>query len=852
MSTKLGSAHGEVIIDTSKSEKSISGLERSVGGLIGGFAGINPILGATTIALGGLAAAGGGLAVAIGSSVSVAAELEAQLDAVQAVSGTTAGEMEQLKGLIENLGVDKNLKVSAQEAADAIERLVSNGLTAQEVLDGAARSTVLLANATGAQFNDAADIATDTMAIFGIEAADMERAVDGITSVVNASKFSIQDYQLALAQGGGVAAATGVEFEDFNTTIAAISPYFDARADAAVSYKTLLQRLIPQSKDAAKSMKQLGIITEDGSNQFFDAQGNLKGMAEIAGILQDALSGLTEEQRNNALATIFGQDAQRAAVALAEVGAEKFKELQATMAQTDAADAAATRMDNLAGSLDILGGIIETIKIRIGNEFIPVLKQGVDQAAGFLEGNADSIVAFFGSIATGTGIAISELSKFLPVLLAFGQYVIAVVEDGDTLNDWLTHLPEGLQPFALMIGNLIATVSTELPGLITTVTNFLSEMITAFNEGGLSGLAEKFWEWITGGEGVEATAGGMINRAIAAITQAINDNWPAINAALNEWSNKFWDWLLEAINKSGEKLLALVAAIQEWANQPDTQANLQGLGYSLGLALYDGLILLMKNTAKATEALTAIATTLAAASLALAPTLVEMGTSVAGGFIAGIIKKITGADTSAEMQSKLGELWSNVVQAVITSVIPGTALAFATENFIKMKEEFDKLDFGAIGSDLVGRLADGITGAIGWVRDAVSKLIAEFNPLKGIELPYQLTANSPTPFETGIRGISKAISAMPNLGAPFANLPGSDRFAGVSDIQSIMNSLTVPPLPDLPLSAALPAAGEAGGNTLNGNIVFEISGAQSPVAVAGEVEKVLQNLFGKARRPAFG
>lgn len=64
------------------------------------------------------------------------------------------------------------------------------------------------------------------------------------------------------------------------------------------------------------------------SNGFYDVNGNLKSMAEISEILKEATKNLSEEQKNQALSTIFGSDALRTAMGLAEVGAEKFTELQ--------------------------------------------------------------------------------------------------------------------------------------------------------------------------------------------------------------------------------------------------------------------------------------------------------------------------------------------------------------------------------------------------------------------------------------------------------------------------------------------------------------------------------------------
>ena len=109
--------------------------------------------------------------------------LESQIDAIGAISGASETQMAGLAGLINDLGINPNLKVSTYEAADAIGNLVANGLTLDEVFAGAAEQTVLLANATGADFGAAADIATDSMSLFNIGAAEMSTAVRGVYGV---------------------------------------------------------------------------------------------------------------------------------------------------------------------------------------------------------------------------------------------------------------------------------------------------------------------------------------------------------------------------------------------------------------------------------------------------------------------------------------------------------------------------------------------------------------------------------------------------------------------------------------------------------------------------------------------
>lgn len=357
---------------------------------------------------------------AIADSVQKSSQLEAQLSSIGAVSGASAAEIQMLKDQIVNLGIDPNLKVSTFEAADAIEMLSRNGLTVTEILDGAAKATVLLANSTGGDFATSADIATDAMSLFGISAEDTLKSVDGITSVVTNSKFDINDYRLALAQAGGVASSVGVEFDDFNTAIAGIAPLFASGSDAGTSFKVMLQRLVPVSGPAADALSDLGILAEDGTNAFFTATGEMKSMAEIAGVLDAALSGLSDEEKAKALNKAFGTDAMRAAIGLAELGADGYNELQAAMSNTSATDAAATRMDNLAGSLEIFNGTIEAIKIKIGDALNPAIRTFVDIITNFVSNtggfdewlsNAAQILEEFAEKITAAGSPLLEFGR---------------------------------------------------------------------------------------------------------------------------------------------------------------------------------------------------------------------------------------------------------------------------------------------------------------------------------------------------------------------------------------------------------------------------------------------------------
>jgi TP901 family phage tail tape measure protein len=296
---------------------------------------------------------------AIGAGVlALAGGFEASMNRVGAATGASAEELTKLSDLARELG--KSTTFSAGQAADAIEMLAKNGLDASKILGGALSASLDLAAAGGADLSSAADLTTDVLANFKKDVGDLKPVVDGVTGVLLQSKFGFEDYQLALAQAGGVAGGLGVTFEDFNAVIAATSPAFASGSDAGTSFKTFLQRLVPASDGAAEAMRELGL-------EFFDGQGNMKDMAAVAQELQDGLSRLSDEAKTEALSTIFGTDAMRTAIGLMDQGAAGVERLDAAIRSASATEQAKARTKGLLGALEQMKGAFEELALSIAN-----------------------------------------------------------------------------------------------------------------------------------------------------------------------------------------------------------------------------------------------------------------------------------------------------------------------------------------------------------------------------------------------------------------------------------------------------------------------------------------------------
>lgn len=433
----LANAKGRVRQAVGEMKREFSSFGTSLGGIGSSISTMISRVSSTLVSVGStitrnvtvpVLALGAGLIAVGADAIKTGADFEKAMSGVQAILGASNEELERLKNLAMNLGLDPNLIVSASQAAAVMEELAKNGLTTDQILNGAARAAIALANATGTDFGTAAQVASTAMQLFNLNGEQMVSIVNNITGVANASRFSVEDFAQAMAMGGGVAAAMGVPIEDFAVVIAGLSTSFSSGSDAGTSFKVFLQRLAPETDKATEAMKELGLITEEDGNRFFDAEGNMKSLAEIAGILQEAFKDLSDEQKIQALHTIFGTDAMRAANAMAELGADGFEKLAETMAKTDASENAATRMNNLAGAMEILSGIAEALKIKFTEAFGPGVRRVVEGFSNFLSthsGEIDNLFKMLGGVFDKfADILVEVINQNGPLLLDFFRKVI--------------------------------------------------------------------------------------------------------------------------------------------------------------------------------------------------------------------------------------------------------------------------------------------------------------------------------------------------------------------------------------------------------------------------------------------
>lgn len=305
------------------------------------------------------ALAGGAIAVGLGVAVKKFAEFDSAMSAVAANSGASGAELDKLREAAITLGADTQF--SATEAAEGINELSKAGVGASDILGGGLKGSLDLAAAGQIGVGEAAETAATAMTQFNLEGSEIPHVADLLTNAANKAQGGVGDLAQALKQGGLVAASTGLTIDETTASLASFASAGLIGSDAGTSLKTMLQRLSAPSKESAELMEKLGISA-------YDASGEFVGMESLAGQLQDGLGDLTAEQRNSALATIFGSDAVRAANILYAEGATGIaKWTDEVTEQGAAAKQAAILTDNLQGDIERLGGAVDSAFIKTGS-----------------------------------------------------------------------------------------------------------------------------------------------------------------------------------------------------------------------------------------------------------------------------------------------------------------------------------------------------------------------------------------------------------------------------------------------------------------------------------------------------
>lgn len=356
-------ADGKVVIET---DLDSSGIEKGLSRL-GKVAGTG--LKAATVAITGTTAALGGVSAV---AIKTGSEFEAQMSRVQAISGATGEDFEKLREQAIQLGADTSF--SASSAAEGMENLAAAGFEVNEITD-AMPGLLNLAAASGEDLAVSSDIAASAIRGFGLEAKDVAHVADVLAENANKTNSGVADTGEAMKYVAPLARAAGIRFEETAAAIGVMANAGIKGSQAGTTLRGAISRLSKPTDDMLVAMEDLGV-------SFYDSEGKMKSFSDQVGMLRKSMKGMTDEQKNNYLVTLYGQEALSGMLALINEGEDSLSALTKSYEKCDgsAQKAAETMQDNLAGAMEQLGGSAETLGIVFYDSVSGNLKSAAESA----------------------------------------------------------------------------------------------------------------------------------------------------------------------------------------------------------------------------------------------------------------------------------------------------------------------------------------------------------------------------------------------------------------------------------------------------------------------------------------
>ena len=345
------------------------------------------------------------------AAVKTAADFETSMNRVRAVSGATGKDFDALSETARELG--KTTQFSAAEAADAMSFLAMAGFEANKII-GAMPGTLALAAAAQLDMGQSADIVSNIMSAFQLDAEELEGAVDVLTKTFTSSNTDLVQLGDAMKYVAPVANSLGVSIEEASAAIGILSNAGIQGQMAGTGLRKILTTLI-QKSDA------LGI-------SIYDSAGKILPFADIIDNLGAA--GLSTSK----IMQTFGERAGPSIQVLLAAGGGALREFTTELenAGGTAQRIADIQMEGFNGVMKRFKSVAQEAAIVIGTQLLPHVTAIIEKVQGWLtafselNANTRTTILRIAGLLAAAGPLLLVLSKIPAAVIAIKKALVVL------------------------------------------------------------------------------------------------------------------------------------------------------------------------------------------------------------------------------------------------------------------------------------------------------------------------------------------------------------------------------------------------------------------------------------------
>ena len=519
-----------------------------------------------------------------GASVKTGMEFDKAMSQVAVTMGKSMDEMEKEVGEVDlawghfsgNLReyaqeMGKNTAFSASQAADALNYMALAGYDTQKSME-MLPNVLNLAAAGGMELATASDMITDASSALGLTQEQTNAMVDQMAAASAKANTSVEQLGAAMLTVGGTAKVLKGGTTELSTALGILADNGVKGAEGGTALRNILSTI--QGSKFEKTFGEMGISA-------YDAQGNLRSLKDVFLDMNEAMAGMTDEEKTKIINATFNARDLKNVNALLGTQADRWDELSAAIGDSagSAQKMADTQLDNLAGDITLMKSAIEGAQIAVSDKLSPSLRgfvqegsKGISKFTDLLSGGdfAGAIESIGGTLAKLTTMALEKV----PTLISAGGQLLKGLGDGlikeapSLITNLGTMFVSGFSSLADMIVSSAPVIADKIPELLNAVVarfetissamiTIGTDMISQLGQGlveGIPNLLEnvlpmilQFTEFLranagtlidTGLEFITNLAQGIINsipvliayvpQIITNLANIINDNAPKI------------------------------------------------------------------------------------------------------------------------------------------------------------------------------------------------------------------------------------------------------------------------------------------------------------------------------------